>query len=364
MKKLTLKIERKDAVSCDIALGYDIMDQVGLLLSKDYAKVRSFLVTDSQVAALYGDEISTRFQRMGLTISQIAVPAGEGSKNMDNALAVMKDMLKLGADRSSLMIALGGGVVGDLAGFVASVYMRGIPCIQIPTTLMAQVDSSIGGKTAVDMPEGKNLIGTFYQPQAIYIDLKFLETLPEKEIRNGLSEVIKAGIIEDINLFSLLEKEMDAIRARDRNVMAAIVEKACRVKKGIVELDEREKGLRRILNFGHTLGHALEAESEYRLSHGEAVAIGCLWAARFSARMGMCPAADAARIHAHLTAAGMMTKPPFAAAPADILSAMRGDKKAENGRITLVLLRGIGQACVTRDVDENDLLEFLKQEAG
>ncbi len=361
MKKLTLKIERKDAVSCDIALGYDIMDRVGLLLSKDYTKVRSFLVTDSQVADLYGDEISTRFQRMGLTISQIAVPAGEASKNMDNALAVMKDMLKLGADRSSLMIALGGGVIGDLAGFVASVYMRGIPCIQIPTTLMAQVDSSIGGKTAVDMPEGKNLIGTFYQPQAIYIDLKFLETLPEKEIRNGLSEVIKAGIIEDINLFSLLEKETDAIRARDRNVMAAIVEKACRVKKGIVELDEREKGLRRILNFGHTLGHALEAESEYRLSHGEAVAIGMVAAARIAEKIYGLPSSDRERIENLLAAIGHPTNIPAGISTEGLLARMKVDKKKIGDTIHFVLIKKLGFPFVNGNIEDETLRLIIEE---
>ncbi len=361
MKRLTLNIERKDAVTCDIVIGYDIMDRVGLLLSKDYGKMRCIMITDNQVASLYGEEVSTRFRNMGLEVTMIAIPAGEASKTMETALSVMKEMLTLGADRTSVIIALGGGVVGDLAGFVASVYMRGIPYIQIPTTLMAQVDSSIGGKTAVDLPEGKNLIGTFNQPQAIYIDLKFLETLSEKEMKNGLAEIIKAGIIEDISLFNLLEAEAKAVRERHRSILAAIVEKAVRVKKGIVELDEREKGLRRILNFGHTMGHALEAESGYGMSHGEAVSIGMVAAARIAEKIYDLPAADRERIEALIAAIGHPTTVPASMSPDGILARLKMDKKRVGDTIHFVLIKKIGFPFVNGGIADNTLRGLIEE---
>jgi 3-dehydroquinate synthase len=361
MKKLTLKIERKDASICDITIGYDIMDRVGLLLAKEYGKVRCVLITDSNVAGLYAKDVMGRFKNMGLETSMITIPAGEASKNMDTVLSVMKEMLKLGADRSSVVIALGGGVIGDLAGFVASIYMRGVPYIQIPTTLMAQVDSSIGGKTAVDLPEGKNLVGTFNQPQAIYIDLKFLETLPEKEVKNGLAEIIKAGIIEDLRLFNLLEAETEAIRARDRNILASIVEKACQVKKGIVELDEREKGLRRILNFGHTLGHAMEAESAYKLSHGEGVSIGMVAAARISEKLYDLPEQDRERIENLIAAIGHPTKIPDCISTEGILARLKTDKKKVGDTVHFVLIKKIGFPFVNGGIADETLKGIIEE---
>jgi len=361
MKKLTLTIGRKDNFACDITIGYDIMDRVGLLLAKDYGKVRCFMVTDSNIASLYGEDIVERFRNMKLAVTMITVAAGEATKNMETALSVMKKLLELGADRTSVIIALGGGVIGDLTGFIASVFMRGIPCIQIPTTLMAQVDSSIGGKTAVDLPEGKNLVGTFYQPQAIYIDLKFLETLPEKEMKNGLAEIIKSGIIEDIGLFNLLEAETKAIAGRDRKILATIVEKACRVKKGIVEMDEREKGLRRILNFGHTLGHALEAESHYELSHGEAVSIGMVAAARISEKLYDLPSEDRERIEALIAAIGHPTRIPPSLATDGILERVKMDKKRVGNTIHFVLIKKIGFPFVNGGIEETILRNVIEE---
>lgn len=361
MKKLTLSIERKDTVACDITIGYDIMDRVGLLLAKEYGKLQCIMVTDTNIAALYGEEILGRFRGMGLAVTMITVAAGESMKNMETALSVMTEMLKLGADRSSVLIALGGGVIGDMTGFVASVFMRGIPYIQIPTTLMAQVDSSIGGKTAVDLPEGKNLVGTFYQPQAIYIDLKFLETLPDKEMKNGLAEIIKSGIIEDIGLFNLLASEVQAIRERDRKVLATIIEKTCRVKKGIVELDEREKGLRRILNFGHTLGHAVEAESRYELSHGEAVSIGIVAAARISEKLYDLPTLDRERIEALIAAIGHPIRISAGLTTDGILARLQVDKKRVGHTIHFVLLKKIGFPFVNGGIAENVLRDVIEE---
>jgi len=361
MKKLTLTIGRKDTIACNITIGYDIMDRVGLLLAKDYGKVKCVMLTDSNIASLYGEDITGRFRNMGLAVTMITVAAGEATKNMETALSVMKKLLELGADRTSVIIALGGGVIGDLTGFIASVFMRGIPYIQIPTTLMAQVDSSIGGKTAVDLPEGKNLIGTFYQPQAIYIDLKFLETLPEKEMKNGLAEIIKSGIIEDIGLFNLLEAETKAITGRDRKILATIVEKACRVKKGIVEMDEREKGLRRILNFGHTLGHALEAESHYELSHGEAVSIGMVAAARISEKLYDLPSQERERIEALIAAIGHPTRIPPSFSTDGILERLKMDKKRVGDTIHFVLIKKIGFPFVNGGLEENILRDVIEE---
>jgi 3-dehydroquinate synthase len=361
MKKLTLTIERKDTTTCDITIGYDIMDRVGLLLAKEYGKTRCIMLTDNNVAALYGEEILGRFGAMGLGVTLITIAAGEAMKNMGTALSVMTEMLKLGADRSSMLIALGGGVIGDMTGFIASVFMRGIPYIQIPTTLVAQVDSSIGGKTAVDLPEGKNLIGTFNQPQAIYIDLKFLETLPEKEMKNGLAEIIKSGIIEDIGLFKLLESEAPAIRERDPQILATIIEKACRVKKGIVELDEREKGLRRMLNFGHTLGHALETESRYELSHGEAVSIGMVAAARISEKLYNLPTVDRERIEDLIATIGHPTCVPAGLSTDGILSRLKMDKKRVGDTIHFVLIKKLGFPFVNGGIAENILRDVIEE---
>ncbi|NLN60935.1 MAG: 3-dehydroquinate synthase [Deltaproteobacteria bacterium] len=361
MKKLVLEIERKGTVRCEITIGYDIMDRVGLLLAKEYGKVRSFMVTDDRVADLYGAQITDGFRKMGMTTSMIVIPAGEASKNVDTALFVIGEMLKGGADRSSVLIAFGGGVVGDLTGFVASIYMRGIPYIQIPTTLMAQVDSSIGGKTAVDLPEGKNLIGSFHQPGRTYIDLKFLETLPEKEMKNGLTEIIKAAIIEDITLFNLLESEAKAVKERDRLILTQIVEKACRVKRGIVELDERERGLRRILNFGHTLGHAIEAESGYRMSHGEAVSIGMVAATRIAEKIYDLPPSDRQRIESLIGALGHPTTIGADISTEGILARLKMDKKKMGDTVHFVLIKKIGFPFVNGAIESGTLRDIIEE---
>ena len=262
-----------------------ILDRMILLIAKNHKAARYVIVTDSNVNRLYGQTMLDALTEAGLKASIMEIPAGESSKNISTVMDIAGRLLACGADRGTLLIALGGGVVGDLTGFIASVYMRSVPYIQIPTTLVGQVDSAIGGKTAVDLPQGKNLLGTFYQPRAVFADLNFLDTLPEKEFNNGLAEIIKYGIIEDEKMFKLLEENMDAVKSRDSAHLLKIIETCCRIKKSIVEIDEREQGLRRILNFGHTLGHALEAVSDYALSHGEGVALGMIAAAKLSVKM-------------------------------------------------------------------------------
>lgn len=239
MKKIKVNLDKKVASSYEICIGYDIMDRIGLLVAKNMPALHYVIITDVNVAAIYGRLLLDRLRGMELSVDIIEFPAGEDAKSIGTAIAVVERLLSLGADRKSALVALGGGVVGDMTGFIASTFMRSVPYIQIPTTLMAQVDSSIGGKTAIDLPEGKNLLGTFYQPRGVFIDVKFLDTLPEEAINNGLAEVVKYGVIESVEFFNFLEGNIKAIRDRDRGVLEKIIENSCRIKKGIVEIDEK-----------------------------------------------------------------------------------------------------------------------------
>jgi len=275
-------------------------------------------------------------------------------------LDIAGKLLDLGADRKSALVALGGGVAGDLAGFIASVYMRGVPCIQVPTTLMAQVDSSIGGKTAIDLPQGKNLLGTFCQPVGVFIDIKCLDTLPDAEYQNGLAEVVKYGIIDSESLFRQLEADVEAIRSRNRPFLEAIIQRVCTIKKGIVEMDEREQGLRRILNFGHTLGHALESASEYGISHGNAVAVGMIAAARMSQKLYGLPAEDRERIEGLIASLSLACGIPEDLATEDILSGLQRDKKKDGDTIHFVLLKKIGLPFINGGVPDDLLRETIE----
>ena len=259
MRTVKVNLDRKSSSSYEIRIGKDILDRIVLLIAKNHKAGRYAVITDDCVGGLYGKKILAALKDVGLNASLIDFPAGEASKNIHTVMDIAGKLMELGADRETCLIALGGGVVGDIAGFVASIFMRSVPCIQIPTTLVAQVDSSIGGKTGVDLPHGKNLLGTFYQPAAVFANLSFLNTLPDKEFKNGLAEVIKYGIIDDEKMFRHLEDNIDGIKSKDFKLLLGMVENCCQIKKSVVEIDEKEQGLRRILNFGHTLGHALEA---------------------------------------------------------------------------------------------------------
>ena len=260
-----------------------------------------------------------------------------------------------------MLVALGGGVVGDLTGFIASVYMRSVPYIQIPTTLIGQLDSAIGGKTAVDLPQGKNLLGTFYQPRAVFADVNFLDTLPDREFCNGLAEMIKYGIIEDENMFRRLEEDMDAVISRDPALLPKMIETCCRIKKSIVEIDEREQGLRRILNFGHTLGHALEAASEYKLSHGEGVALGMIAAARLSTRMNYLPVDESDRVKSVIAKAGLPTTIDAAFSTDEVIRRFRADKKKKDDVIHFVLIKKIGMPFVNGSINEQQIGDVLEE---
>jgi 3-dehydroquinate synthase len=363
MRSMKVNLDKKASSSYEIRIGSDILDRMALLIAKNHQAGRHIVISDANVGGLYGAGFVAGLKGVGLNADLLEFPAGEAAKNIITVVDVAQKLLELGADRSSMLIALGGGVVGDLVGFIASIFMRQVPYIQIPTTLMAQVDSSIGGKTAIDLPAGKNLLGTFYQPQAVFTDLRYLATLPEREFQSGLAEIIKYGIIDDEKMFRLLEDNMESVKEKDPELMLKLVENCCRIKKSIVEIDEKEQGLRRILNFGHTLGHAIEAQSAYTVAHGEGVALGMIAAARISERVGYLEAGDRERIESLIGGAGLPVRLGAALSVAGISARLKMDKKKKGNVIHFVLLKKIGMPFINGGIEETliaDVLEGMK----
>ncbi|OEU78276.1 MAG: 3-dehydroquinate synthase [Desulfobacterales bacterium S5133MH4] len=350
MDRIKVNVEKSCKDSYEIFIGEDIIGREGLISRMKNHADRFVIITDSHVNPLYGEKVRERLGEADLPVDIIEIPAGESSKSLNTVLDVAKQLVRLKVGRKSLLIALGGGVVGDLAGFVASIYMRSVPYVQIPTTLLAQVDSSVGGKTGVDLPEGKNLLGTFYQPKAVYADLVCLKTLSDRDFANGMAEIIKYGIIGDHNLFELLEHESSGIKKADPSLMRSLVGRSCKIKAEIVEMDEKELGLRRILNFGHTIGHAIEAASGYSLSHGEAVAIGMVGAAKISNRLDYLDSASYTRIVDLIKEYKLPTRIPAGFDTAQITAFMATDKKVVGGRIHFVLVKEIGTPFVTPEI--------------
>ena len=364
MNKIKVNLDKKTSASYEIYIGENIVDRMGLIMAKNNWASRYVMITDSNLSPSHGERIQATLREMELKVDLIDFPAGEASKNFQTNLRIVDRIIDLGADRTSALIALGGGVVGDITGFIASVYMRGIPYIQVPTTLLAQVDSSIGGKTGIDLPEGKNILGTFHQPKGVFIDLAFLKTLTPQEFRSGLAEIVKYGIIDDPELLSSLEGEAEAIRNRDMSLLEKIITRSCRIKKGIVEIDEMDRGVRRILNFGHTIGHAIEAESGYSVSHGDAVSIGMVASALISERLKYLPSEDRERIISLIRAIGLPDRIPKNLSPTGILSRIKRDKKKEGDTIHFVLLKRIGMPFVNGGVPEGligEIIEALKK---
>jgi len=321
---------------------------------------RIFLVTDTRVGSLYGEQAVAALKDGGHSPTLLVTPRGERAKTWPVAQRLARELLARGGDRNTALIALGGGVVGDLTGFLASIFMRGVPFIQVPTTLLAMVDAAIGGKTAINLPEGKNLLGTFHQPRLVAIDPHFLKTLPGPQRRNGLAEVLKAGFIRDPDLLRTIEKAGKRVFQNEAG-LTEIIHRAAAIKAEVVTADEREGGLRRILNFGHTLGHGLEQASKFRLPHGEAVAWGMLAALNLSVKMAGLAPADAARGRTLIRSCGLARGlPPLD--PQAILSALALDKKRQDDRVVFVLLRGLGEPVIQEDVPL-DLIEEALEEA-
>ena len=346
---------------------YQVLVERGLLRSaggalRDIipAESRVFAVTSPRIRKLWGAALTKSFSRTGRRIEFLEMPDGERSKKLAQLEKLAASLIKRGADRHSVILALGGGVVGDVGGFLASVFMRGVPVVQIPTTLLAQVDSAIGGKTGVNLAPGKNLIGTFHQPLAVIVDPDVLATLPEREYRSGLFEAMKYGVIRNPAIFDLMESNREALLARDSALLETLITACIWVKADVVSADERESGERRILNFGHTLGHALEAETGYKkLLHGEAVGWGMIAAALIGYVMDRTDALTAQRIIAMVLAYGPLAK--FKAQDRQILKRLLADKKTVGGVPHFVLATGIGKVEVVRDVPERIILHAIEE---
>jgi 3-dehydroquinate synthase len=356
------------ARSYDITIGHDLLRSIGTRIAPLLPRPVTAIVTDENVAARHLDELQSALRSAGITSTAIILPPGEATKSYAKLAEVCDSLLAASIERRDRIIAFGGGVIGDLAGFAAAILRRGVGFIQIPTTLLAQVDSSVGGKTGINSKHGKNLIGAFHQPVAVFTDTALLDTLPRRELAAGYAEVAKTAALGDAGFFAWLEENVAQLIAGDAKVRGRAIEISCQAKARIVAEDETETGVRALLNLGHTFGHALEAATGYssRLLHGEAVAIGMVQAARFSEREGHCSPGTADRLAAHLAKAGLPvsaktisgTLPP----PAELLEIMRQDKKAVAGQLTLILLRRIGEAFIARNVDERRILEFLEED--
>ena len=349
-----------------VLIGDGVLDEAGHHLRAFARHGRLAIVSDFNVWPAHGEMLSAGLRRAGVEPQPILLPPGEATKSWDHLVRLVDQLLALGIERGGGLVAFGGGVVGDLAGFAAAILKRGCRYVQLPTTLLAQVDSSVGGKTGINVAAGKNLVGAFHQPAMVLIDPGVLATLPDRELRAGYAEVMKYGLINDAPFFAWCEANGASLLARDGHALQQAISHCVRAKAAIVAADEREtKGQRALLNLGHTFGHALEAAAGYsdRLLHGEAVAIGMALAFRFSARRGLCTAADAERVTAHLRDAGLPTEPTgLASSGAELVALMRQDKKISGGHLPFVLMRGIGEAFLDREVELGEVGAFLEKE--
>ncbi len=346
MKKIDVKPGQN---SYSINVGAGILSQTGLRLKGLGLKDKVVIITNPAVNKLYGNTVKQSLIDAGLTATVLEVPEGEAYKTLESAGKLYEQLAECGAERATAILALGGGVIGDLAGFVAATYMRGVPLVQLPTTLLAQCDSSIGGKTAVNHGKLKNEIGAFYQPKMTISDVSTLKSLPKDEFTSGLAEVIKHAVIKDEKFFSYLEKNLDRIRTLDNNVLEAVVAKSAQIKVEFVESDEKDTGLRNMLNFGHTVGHGVESASNFQVAHGQAVSIGMVAAANLAVKLELMDAKNVIRLKNLLKKAGLMTKLQQVEVK-QVIRAMQYDKKVQGGKIRFVLPRAIGQVSMTDDV--------------
>ncbi len=336
-----LRVELGDR-SYYIFFGHRILSEIGRLGKDSKIGMRAMVVTNATIGGYYLETLKESLRSEGFAVSSISIPEGEEFKNIETLKYIYDSLISANLDRGSVLVALGGGVIGDITGFAAATYLRGISYLQVPTTLLAQVDSSVGGKTGINHEKGKNLIGAFYQPKIVLIDVSTLETLPEREFISGLAEVVKYGIIYDRDLFEFILDKAEKLLARDKDCLMSVVTRSCEIKASIVARDEREAGLRAILNFGHTIGHAIESLTEYKTYlHGEAVSIGMVQAARISEKMGYSVKDDTDRIITLLRKLKLpIDLPQFNVG--FYVDSILHDKKVKDGRITFVLNNGIG----------------------
>lgn len=353
--------------SYPILIGEGLLDTAGDHLAALLPRKRTAIVTDENVADNHLQRLLDACEKAGIEAEPIVLPAGESSKSFPHLEWLCEQLLELGIERKDAIIAFGGGVIGDLVGFAASILRRGCPFVQIPTTLLSQVDSSVGGKTGINTPQGKNLIGAFHQPKLVLIDTAVLDTLPDRELMAGYAEVVKYGLIDDPAFFAWLEENVEDVLSGDPAKRAHAIATSCRAKARVVEQDEFEtKGLRALLNLGHTFGHALEAEKGYggELLHGEGVALGMVLAFELSVEMGLCPPEDLERVRNHLASVGLPTtlaKVGLEGMGETLVAHMAQDKKTEAGRLTFILARGIGKSFLERNVDMEQVKALLNR---
>ena len=348
----------------DVVVGHGLIAEAPKHLADVLARPRAAIVTDATVAQLYLPSLERAFEEAGIQTTAVVVPPGEASKDFAHLELVLDRLLDARIERGDTVCALGGGVVGDLGGFAASVLRRGAAVVQIPTTLLAQVDAAVGGKTGINTRQGKNLVGAFHQPRRVVADIAALDTLSPREFRAGYAEVVKYGLLGDARLFEWLEAHYRKILDGDPGARGRAVLASVRAKADIVARDERETGARALLNLGHTFGHALEAELGYdgRILHGEAVAAGLALAFDLSVQLGFCPAEDARRVRRHLALSGLPTGLPSGVPwdPLRLMTHVRQDKKVSNRKLAFVLAHGIGRSFVSRDVSEGDVMRVLE----
>lgn len=361
MEALTVNLGER---SYPIHIGDGILARAGELLREVGLQGKIAIVTNPTVAQLYLDPVHETLVQSGFEVTPILLPDGEEHKNLQSLSLIYDRLIGDRFERNSAILAFGGGVVGDLAGFAAATYLRGVPYVQVPTTLLSQVDSSVGGKTGVNLRDGKNLIGAFYQPKSVLIDVSVLRTLPRREFIAGLAEVIKYGIIDDPALFGLLDKDMQKILGQDRELLIQIIARSCAIKARVVEIDEREDDYRAVLNYGHTLGHALESVTGYvRFLHGEAIGVGMVKAAAISTRQGFCDSKDFERVHKLVAKAGLPSDIPRDVELQDLVQAMEVDKKSAGGKIKFVMCAGIGKTAFER-LSPGEILSALTAATG
>jgi 3-dehydroquinate synthase len=366
MEVVNVELENR---SYSIYIGRDLLKGIGNRVKSLVSNRKTVIITNPHINSLYGNILKDTLKYAGFDAYFFDIPDGEEYKTLDTAVKIYDRLIAIKMERESPLIALGGGVIGDITGFVAATYLRGVPYIQAPTTLLAQVDSSIGGKTAVNHPKGKNLIGAFYQPKAVYIDIETLKTLPKKEILCGAAEIIKYGIIRDGDFFEFLENKIEKLINLDEDVLIYSIKKSCEIKADVVSKDEKESGLRTILNFGHTIGHAIESLTDYKkYRHGEAVAIGMVYAARLSLELGLCSGKDYERVVNLIAIAGLPTEipphPPFIKGGRggfvdEIIQSLYLDKKVQEEKLRFVLIKGIGSTEICRDISHELLRKVL-----
>jgi len=358
MQKIRVELGER---SYNISIGNNILDGIGDALKSLDLSPKVAVVSNPTVLELYGERVSNSIKGSGFDLLTVTIPDGEEYKDLLWLQHIYDELLTHKLDRSSALIALGGGVIGDMTGFAASTYMRGIACIQVPTTLLAQVDSSVGGKTGVNHKLGKNMIGTFWQPRLVWIDIETLRTLPKRELLAGLAEVIKYGVIHDTELFDFLADNRDRILGLDSEGLAHVIQRSCEIKAEVVAKDEREAGLRAILNYGHTIGHAIETVTEYkRFLHGEAVAIGMYLEARLSRMLDLIDEGQVSQIKDVIDSYGLPSEKPANINAHSIFLSMQLDKKAVAGELKFILPEKIGGVRIHKGVSEDLLREVLR----